>query len=244
MLTKSKAIVLRNLKYGDQKLIVDLYTEACGRVTSAIKISATPKGKMKKQLFQPLTVLNIEMDYRQNSQMQKLTDVQIAVPWTMLHIDPVKMTVGMFLAEVMCHVTRSEQQDLPLFQFITTSLQWLDMAECGVANFHIAFLVRMTRFLGFMPSGDDYAHGMMFDMRTGEFVALAPLHKDFLNAAEASRMHDILRINYQNMHLFRMSRSERQKCLDVILDYYRLHAPSFPEIKSLQVMREIFEFGN
>lgn len=232
---------MRCLRYGDQKFIVDLYTETYGRITSAVKVASTAKGKMKKQLFQPLTALTLELDYRQNQQMQRLRDVQIDTAWTTLNYDPVKMTIGMFLAEVLYHVTRQEQQDAPLFGFISTSLQWLDTTERSVANFHIAFLVRLTRFLGFMPVADDYEHGALFDLRTGEFTGMTPLHHDFLKADDADRMFQLLRISYSTMHLFRMSRTERQRCLDIILCYYRLHTTTFPELKSLAVMKEIFD---
>lgn len=240
MLTKSKCIVLRCLKYDDKKIIVDLYTEVYGRITSAIKVSGTPKGRMKKLMFQPLTILNIEIDYRQRTQMQRITDAQIAIPWTTLTTDPVKMTVGMFLSEMLYYVTRQEQQDEPLFSFIITSMQWLDATEGNVANFHIAFLIQLTLFLGFMPVMEDYERGQMFDMRTGEFISLTPLHRDFLQSEDAERMHNLLRISYPTMHLFRMTRDERRRCLDIIIMYYRLHLPSIPEIKSLSIMQEIF----
>ena len=241
MLTKSKCIVLRCLKYDDRKIIVDLYSEAYGRITSAVKVSGTPKGRMKRLLFQPLTVLNVEIDYRQRTQMQRLTDAQIAVPWTTLTTDPIKITVGMFLAEMLYHVTRQEQRDEPLFSFIITSMQWLDATSGNVANFHIAFLTQLTLFLGFMPVAEDYEAGQMFDLRTGEFTAVTPLHRDFLRGDDASRMHQLLRISYPTMHLFRMTRDERRRCLDIIITYYRLHLPSIPEIKSLSVMQEVFQ---
>lgn len=241
MIVKTRAIVLRSLKYGDQNLIVDLYTETYGRITSMVKVSTTAKGKMKKQLFQPLTALQVEMEYRQNQQMQKLRDVQIDIPWTQLSLEPVKMTIGMFLAEVLYYVTRQEQQDTPLYQFLINSLQWLDLTAGSVANFHIAFLIRLTRFLGFMPVADDYMSGSLFDLRTGEFIMLTPVHTDFLTKSDADRMYNLLRISYPTMHLFRMTRQDRQRCLDIILRYYRLHTTNFPELKSLAIMKEIFD---
>lgn len=241
MLTKTRAIVLRTIRYNDQKVIVDLYTEVYGRITSMVTMARSSKGRMKKQLFQPLTSLQLELDYRERQQMQRIKDVQIDTPWTRLSSDPVRMTVGMFLAEVLYYVTRQEQQDDTLFSFLTASLQWLDISEQGIANFHITFLIRMARFIGFLPSAEDYTDGQLFDLRTGEFTLVHPAHSDTLNADEARRMHQLLRITYPTMHLYRMSRTERQQCLDIILRYYRLHTPSFPELKSLAVMQEIFE---
>ena len=55
MLTKTHAIVLRTIKYGESSLIADTLTEAMGRIAFMIRISKTTKAKVKKQFFQPLT---------------------------------------------------------------------------------------------------------------------------------------------------------------------------------------------
>lgn len=49
-----------------------------------------------------------------------------------------------------------------------------------------------------------------------------------------------MRMNYETMHLFEMSRTERNRCVEIILNYYRLHLPDMPELKSLEVLRELF----
>ena len=241
MLTKSKAIVLKCIKYGDQKLIVDLYTEQHGRITTAVKISHSKKAKMRNMFFRPLTMLNVEIDYRERLQMQKINDVQMYMPWISLQTDPVKMSIGMFLAEVLYYAVRQEQGDSMLYYFIEKSMQWLDTTEQGVSNFHITFLLHLTSILGFMPAHEDYTPHMMFDLRTAELVEHAPLHQDFLNETDTERMCQIMRMTYANMHLFKMTRAERKRCLDTILYYYRLHLPAFPELKSLAVMQEIFD---
>lgn len=47
-------------------------------------------------------------------------------------------------------------------------------------------------------------------------------------------------MNYATMHLFRFSGAERSRLLGHINDYYRLHLPGFPELKSLPVLAEVF----
>jgi DNA repair protein RecO (recombination protein O) len=37
-----------------------------------------------------------------------------------------------------------------------------------------------------------------------------------------------------------MSRQQRQRCLTIVMDYYRLHLPDFPQMKSLEVLQELF----
>ncbi len=37
-----------------------------------------------------------------------------------------------------------------------------------------------------------------------------------------------------------MSRQERNRCVEVIISYYRLHMPDFPELKTLPILKELF----
>jgi DNA repair protein RecO (recombination protein O) len=43
------------------------------------------------------------------------------------------------------------------------------------------------------------------------------------------------------MHLFKMTREERNRCVSIILYYYRLHIPNFPELRSLSVLQSLFD---
>jgi DNA repair protein RecO (recombination protein O) len=50
-----------------------------------------------------------------------------------------------------------------------------------------------------------------------------------------------MRMDYPTMHLFRLSRNERNRILDVLLTYYRLHLPGFPTLRSLSVLQELYQ---
>ena len=50
----------------------------------------------------------------------------------------------------------------------------------------------------------------------------------------------LMRLNYTTMRLLSLTRSERNRIVDVILYYYKLHLPEFPEMKSLPVLKELF----
>ena len=79
-----------------------------------------------------------------------------------------------------------------------------------------------------------------FDMINGSFCEHAPQHSHFLMPSDASKIGLLTRLGYPTMHLCKMTRQERNRCLDVILDYYRLHIPDFPELKSYHVLKEMF----
>lgn len=240
MMTKTRAIVLRQLKYGDQSLIVDMLTCDLGRVSFVVRVPKTAKGKMKKQLFQPLTILDVELDFRERVQLQHLRDIRVAIPYRHVGTDAVKMAEVLFLAEFLHYATRDEQQNVSLYSFVETSLQWLDMATDGYANFHLVFMMRLTRFIGFFPNLDDYQPGCCFDLREARFTPLTPIHADFLKPLEAERIVTLMRMSLDTMHLFRMNRSERNRITDILVRYYRLHVPQMPELRSLPVLQELF----
>lgn len=240
MEVKSRAIVLRTVKYGESRIIVDLLTREAGRVSFGCNLSKTNRGKIKKQLFQPLNILDLVFDDRANVQLQRFRDVRIAIPYVSIPFDSVKLSISLFLAEFLNYSTRDERDNKPLYDFVEKSLLWLDDAQQAFANFHLVFLMHLTLFVGFYPNLENYREGAWFDLRDGSFSLVCPKHPDYLYPQEASKISTLMRMNYDNMHFFKMNRAERNRCIEVILYYYRLHIPSFPELKSLEVLRELF----
>lgn len=240
MLVKTEAIVLHSLKYGETRLIVDLYTRETGRLSCIVPLPKTPRSRLKKQFFQPMTLLEVEIDLRQRVQLQKLKDARLLVAWTSIPFSPEKLALSLFVAEFLYHALRSEQRDEPLFTYISDAIQWLDTVEIGFANFHLTFLMRMSRFLGFYPNLDDYVDGCVFDLRAATFSLLTPTHRDFLQPDDARRIHTLMRMDFPTMHLYRLSRMDRNRIVDVLLRYYSLHIPQFPELKSLSVLQELW----
>ncbi len=237
---KTAAIVLRALKYGESQMIIELFARATGRVSFFCHIPKSNKGKIKKQLFQPLTLLDIVFDYRPQASMQHFRDLRLAKPFVSVPFDAAKLSISLFLAEFLNYATRDEQQNEPLYDYIEDSLLWLDNVTDQFANFHLVFMMRLSRFIGFFPNlTADTSHGW-FDLQNSIFTGTRPNHPDFLEPAEASRITLLMRMDYQNMHLFRLTRTERNRCTEIILHYYRLHVPGFPELKSLPVLQTLF----
>ena len=240
MLTKTQAIVLHSIKYGETRLIVDMFTRAYGRLSFIVSLPKSPRSKVKKQYFQPLTMLEIEADVRPKVQLQKVRDVRLSGPFSSIPFDPHKLSISLFVAEFLYHALRGEQQNVPLFDYVSSSILWLDAQQTNFANFHLVFLMRMSRFLGFYPNLDNYAPGDYFDLRESVFLPSPPVHREFLMPQEAEKVQLMMRMDFPTMHLFQMSHTERNRLLEVALVYYRLHLPDFPELKSVGVLQELF----
>lgn len=241
MLTKTQAIVLHSLKYGESRLIVDMFTRTFGRQSFIVSIPKTSKGKIKKQFFQPLTLLEIETDIRPKLQLQKLNDVRLLTPFASIPFEPDKLAISLFVAEFLYFALRSEQRNELLYDYLEYSIMWLDGQQVNFANFHIVFLLRLTRFLGFYPNMDDYEDGDYFDLRESEFMRNPPVHRDFLHPEEAQKVQLMMRMDFPTMHLFRMSHNDRNRLLEISIKYYRLHLPDFPEMKSIEVLQALYK---
>ena len=240
MTTKTRAVVLRTVRYGDSGLVVDMLTEQMGRISFMVKLPRSSKSRIHKQLFMPLSLVEVDFDFRPKASLQRLRDIRMDIPLPGLAMHPHKLALGMFLAEFLCHATRDENDNQPLFQFVAFSLEWLDGVEKGFANFHLVFMIRLSRFIGFFPNTDGAEEGGYFDLLGACFTPVPPLHGHFLTPDEASKISLLMRLNYKTMHLCAMTREERNRCTEVIVEYYRLHVPGFPALRSLDVLRQLF----
>ena len=240
MITKTRGIVLRSVRFGESSLIVDVLTKSSGRVSFMVHIPKTSKGKIKKQYFQPMTLLDFEYDFRQRSNLQRIKDVRVSLPYSSIPIDPAKSCISLFLSEFIYYATRNEQENPTLFTYISTSLEWLDNAYEDFANFHLVFMMRLGKFLGFHPFLEDFTPGCFFDLRNGCFTLSMPLHADFLNAADAGHLYNLMRMNFDTMKLFKLSHDDRNRITEIVLRYYKLHLPNMPELQSFDVLREVF----
>ncbi|WP_424784886.1 DNA repair protein RecO [Prevotella pallens] len=240
MITKTRGIVLRSVRFGESSLIVDVLTKSSGRVSFMVHIPKTSKGKIKKQYFQPMTLLDFEYDFRQRSNLQRIKDVRVSLPYSSIPIDPAKSCISLFLSEFIYYATRNEQENPTLFTYISTSLEWLDNAYEDFANFHLVFMMRLGKFLGFHPFLEDFTPGCFFDLRNGCFTLSMPLHADFLNAADAGHLYNLMRMNFETMKLFKLSHDDRNRITEIVLRYYKLHLPNMPELQSFDILREVF----
>ena len=239
--TKIEAIVLHSVKYGEQKIFVDMFTRQYGRLSFVVPLPRSAHGKLKKQYFQPLTLLNIEADIRPQQQLQRISEASLLSPLPSLLSDASKLAIGLFVCEFLYYALRDEQQNEPLFDYVRNSIEWLDGREHDFANFHLVFLMHLSRFLGFYPNLENYSEGDSFDMRSAEFCTLAPVHRDFLMPQEAARIRLLMRMDFYSMHLFKLGRADRNRILELLIQYYRLHIPQFPELRSLPVLQELFQ---
>lgn len=239
----TKAIVLHTLKYSDSQAVVYMYTESFGMISAMVRRSkSSARATGNSVAMQILSLVEIELNYRLDRDMQNIRSVALAHTWRTIVYDPQKSCVSMFLGEFLHKALRREGRNVNLFHFICNSLEWFDEAQKGTANFHLVMMMSLTRFLGFWPAVDgERPQGRVFDLMNGCYTGVVPAHGQYVRADEAMFMPLLLKMNYMQMWRVRLTREQRRHMLDVIVWYYRLHVPGFKDLQSLKILQELFD---
>jgi len=241
MLSKTRAIVLGSVKIKDNTLVLHLYTEEYGRCSYLLFGAQSKRGGKKTAFIQPLSLVEIEAEHRVNRDLQKIKEMKMDTPINDILFNPYKNAIAFFLSEVLYNVLKMSEKDEALFLFVHNSIRYLDAIKNGISNFHIAFLVKLSFFLGLWPDIDRLTHYPYFDLKQASFVQTKPFHSSYIETGRSPILQYITRINYRNMHLFRFSRNERNEFIEKMIEYYRLHTQSIGDLKSLAVLKEVFD---
>ena len=241
MLQKTRGIVLHSLKYGETGLITTIYTEAHGRMSFIMQGIHSKKSPVKANLLRQLSLLEMEVDFKHGRELQRVRELKTSLPFGSIPYSIGKSSQAMFLAELLNKVLKEEESRPELFEFLYNSIHVLDLMEVGVANFHLLFLLQLTRYLGFAPTRNYSKFNRFFDLSGGKFVEFPPDHPWFLQEEESKLLSKFLEMNYNSLAGIRVDKLLRNRVLTSILDYYGLHLGNKLHIKSLEVLKEILQ---
>ncbi len=231
-----RGIFLWKTRYGDSGYVMRAFTLHHGMSSFLIQ-GLKGKRRSRAALLYPLAELEIEYSSSTKSDMKRIREIQALEPSQSVRHDLNKNAQAFFMAEILYRCLNEREADASLYTFIHTSIEWLDHHP-DTSNFHLAFMVRLTRFLGFHPQGTPSPR-TFFDLREGLFTTLRPSHTDYVEPNLAVMLGVLLSKGYQtdknDLH-----REDRQQVLETLLLYYRIHLDGLGTIKSLDVLTEMF----
>jgi DNA repair protein RecO (recombination protein O) len=240
MLHKTRGIVLRTVDYSDTSIITKIYTEQFGVQSYLIKGAKRKNASIKANLFQPLSLLELVVYKKEKKNLQILKEAATGYHFTSIQNEPAKASILFFLNEILLKCLQEEEENPELFSFLYESIQSLDTAENNFSNFHLIFLMRLARFLGFFPQGFFSETNSFFDLQEGQFKSEEPMHPDFLGKENSRLIGKIILSNYYSMANLNISGNERKELLDILLRFYHLHLSNMGNLSSRKVLEEVF----
>ncbi len=239
MLITTNAIVLSKLKYRDNDLIVSCFTEEIGIVSFLLRgVLKSKKGPIKAAYFQLLSQLQLDIVCKNNRSLQVIKDVKLNHHYTTLHSNVLKGSIVMFLSEVLVSSLKEEEQNKTIYSYIETTLLWLD-AHSEYSNFHLLFLLNLTKYLGFYPEemNLDYNYFNLYD---GKFE-LKYQNKYSISGENLTLLKQLLGTTFDALSIIKINAKQRQSFLSMILLYFELHLGGFRTPKSLQIFNQVFK---
>jgi DNA repair protein RecO (recombination protein O) len=221
MLHKTKGIVFRYTRYGETSIIVTIFTEVFGLQTYIVNGVRSKTAKNRIALYQPLTLLDLVVYHRENASILRIKEVKCLYPFQTISSDIRKSSIALFICEVVNKAVKEESHAMELCEFLIRSLMSLDQLQHSVENFHLQFLIQLSRYLGFGPeSPNEVLGGRMVSEEEEKTL------KKFITSNEIPSNVDY---------------TSRANLLDALLRFYARHVENFGEMKSVQVLHEILK---
>lgn len=239
MLEKTRAIALRITSYAENSVVAHLYTENFGLQSYLINGAKKPKAKIHVNMLQPLHLLDLVVYHKNNNNLQRIKEAQQSPALRTIPINIIKSSLAMFLNEVLYKVLKHQNPDPYLFNFIHRSILWLDESEVNLANFHLVFFIKLSKYLGFLPQPNNFKKPYM-DLVDGIFVQNLPAHIHVLQEPHTSLFHALMSVSYDDASSVTIKHEDRIYLLEKILDFYKLHTENFGTVNSLYILEELF----
>lgn len=241
MTERTKAIVLNKTKYSDNSLIVNLLTEKYGRLAVIIKSSRSKKSNTRANIFFPLNIIDIIITYRSNRNIQLVKDGNSVYTLIDIHTNIYKSCIAQFIAEIIQKSVKEEVANDTVFDFLEQSILSLEKLENKFGGYNITFLIDFAIQLGFKPSDNYCDVNSFFNIREGMFLPLCTSSEESMNDVESTAFYQLLCANGKARSVVNMPYKLRTSILDYLIKYYKYHIISNQEVKSLSVLKCVFE---
>jgi DNA repair protein RecO (recombination protein O) len=220
MIFKTRGIVFRFTKFKETSIIVNIFTDVFGLQSYIVNGVRSKSAKNKIALYQPLTLLNLVVYHRPNANIERIKEISCLYPYQSLTTDVKKSTIAMFITELLNKTVKDESHARETFDFLSESFIAMDSLKEGFENFHLIFMLKLCRYLGFGISNvNEILGGRLADPEIEKLLLV-------LVTAEYTTPLPITNV-------------QRRVLLDHLLKFYTDHMENLGEMKSIQVLKDV-----
>src|SRR5690242_18066254 len=115
MLISTRGIVLKTTKYGDTSVICHILTEAKGLKNFIVNGVRTKKSSMPLVLFQPGTVLDLNIYSNEQKKLLRIKEAKPHFLWTKVPFDIRRSSLTLFIAELVQKTIHESEENHALF---------------------------------------------------------------------------------------------------------------------------------
>lgn len=239
MLIKTRGIIFKSVKYSESSIIADIFTEEKGLRSYIISGVRSKNAKINASILQVMTLVDLVVYHREDKNLTRIKEIKSSYVFQSIPFDVVKGAVGLFMVELARKTIRESEKNNLLFNFLFDAFRQLDISSFSVANFHIAFMVELSAFLGFLPGGEYSKETAGFDLAEGVFSALNKDGVHTLNNSESKFLDAFLKTPLDKSYTIKLNRMERKSFLNQMITFYKFHVENFESLNAHKILEEV-----
>lgn len=216
MTVNTDIIILHTTKVGENSLVIHTLSREYGRRGFLVRSLGK---KMPASFFLPMNVLEANINESSRSTLYTIRDLTPKHSLIGIRNNILKNAITMFISEVLYRVIKDGTNEQGLFDWCEKEILILDDMGAGFNNFHIRFLMELCIILGFSPDSQ----------------GLAPFAGDRMET-----MDRFLKASFEEAMMIPLTGAVRNEIAEDLLRYIEFHSESSVNVKSLQVLRELF----
>lgn len=233
-----RAVILKIVPYTDTQKIIHAYSQERGYLSF---ISPSYMIKRKNSPVHLLQITEIEYFNSEKGTLHKLKTASPVYSLSHIYLDIYKMNIALLWAEILNLMLKNEGKNEALFQFIAQSVEYLNTTRQDIANFNLFFLYRLAAPIGFKINTSAWQEGYVFQINEGTFCPPTTATPYVSGPNSARIIYQLCTCSVEDLKNIPLNRQSRNILLDIILLFYSIHLQIDFNIKSIQVIREVFE---
>jgi len=193
------------------------------------------KAKSKTaNIYAPLNIINF-IAYKEGENLSRIKEANFNYVHNNLTTDVIKSSVGVFMVDLARNAIKEKEKNLELYEFLKFQLMALDQEKLNIKYTPIFFTIQLSQYLGFALDNNYTSEYKFFDLLHGTFIDNNIRHNNIMDEESSIMLTNILNGNID----IAISKDERNRLLDFLIEYYKLHIEGFLGLKSLSVIRQI-----
>ena len=216
MKNATQLIVLSHTRFGESSIVLHTLSHAYGRRSFLVRVGK----KTGMALFLPLNLLEATVVENPKATLWTAHGFRSCHPLSGIRNNLYKNTMTLFLSEVLFRVIKDGAREEGLFDWCQRQILTLDALESDFSNFHLLFLLDLCSALGFSPSFED-------------MLPFAGKH--------AAALRGLMDASFSEALLLPLAGDVRNGICEDILRYLEFHTESAVNVRSLAVLREIYD---
>lgn len=236
MLKKSRGIIIHHTRFGENSMVVNIYTEDWGM--RAFILQKSNKKENKSALVQSLSLVELVAYFKEQRDVQRISELRAQPVLHNIHTDIQKSTVTLFISELLYRSLKEESSNPDLFNYLHHSILILDHLIDSVSQFHLYFMVHLSKHLGFYPNGIYSDETPYFNLSEGNYTSTGTIeHSIPIN--QAKYLFQLSNASFENYFQIQANAELRWQMLKTLVKYYEFHHTRGKSIQSHYILKEV-----